>query len=315
MLSLTFIIVFIFCIAITVASILLSHQFITTYNAQFHRNYFYYLVTFYAFAFYGIWGQILMRVLLSSIDTGGAVVEMVANFLPVLGVPFLFISWIMLVKMAYSLIDAPAKKSMPIIHFAFFVIVILTVWGLFSFVDKDNMLFGVQLAYAEIGLLIIIELTYMTLFASIVLLYLKEQGSPNKNIIIRFVSLMVAGFIIRSIALTFSFEGQWLLAPLILLYFFSNFPPLFYLKINADLVFTPVHAENPSEEKMALIFKKYRITRREKEIIKQICLGKTNQQIADELFISLQTVKDHTHRIYRKIGINSRMKLVQMVNG
>ncbi|MCK5470499.1 MAG: response regulator transcription factor, partial [Cyclobacteriaceae bacterium] len=46
----------------------------------------------------------------------------------------------------------------------------------------------------------------------------------------------------------------------------------------------------------------------------QICEGKTNQQIADELFISLQTVKDHTHRIYSKIGINSRMKLVQLVN-
>ena len=76
-----------------------------------------------------------------------------------------------------------------------------------------------------------------------------------------------------------------------------------------------MHAENPSEEKMALIFKKYRITKREKEIVEQICQGKTNQQIADELFISLQTVKDHTHRIYRKIGINSRMNLVQMVNG
>jgi DNA-binding NarL/FixJ family response regulator len=28
----------------------------------------------------------------------------------------------------------------------------------------------------------------------------------------------------------------------------------------------------------------------------------------------LQTVKDHTHRIYSKIGVNSRMQLVQMMN-
>ncbi len=59
---------------------------------------------------------------------------------------------------------------------------------------------------------------------------------------------------------------------------------------------------------------KYQITKREREIVEQICQGKTNQQIADELFISLQTVKDHTHRIYTKIGINGRMKLVQLVN-
>ena len=56
------------------------------------------------------------------------------------------------------------------------------------------------------------------------------------------------------------------------------------------------------------------LTQREREVIEQLCLGKTNQQIADSLFISLQTVKDHTHRIYTKVGINSRMKLVQIIN-
>jgi len=315
LLSLTFIIVFIFCFAIAIASILISHEFITTYNNEFHRNYFYYLVTFYAFAFYGIWGQILIRILLSSVDTGVEVVEMVANFLPILGVPFLFISWIMLVKMGYSLSGVPTKKSVPIIHFALFFALIIAVWGFFSFLDKDGSLFGQQLAYAEIGLLILIEITYMGIFAGIILNYLKQHNKLNKKIIINFVLLMFAGLVIRGTVLPFYFASQWILAPLILVYFISNFPALFYLKVNADLVFTPVHAENPSEEKMALIFKKYRITKREKEIVEQICLGKTNQQIADELFISLQTVKDHTHRIYSKIGINSRMKLVQMLNG
>lgn len=314
MLSLTFIIVFIFCFAIAVASILVSHQFITTYNTEFHRNYFYYLVAFFAFAFYGIWGQILMRLLLSSIDTGGEVVETVANFLPVLGVPFLFISWIMLVKMAYSLVDESPKKSIPIIHFGLFVVFITAVWALFAFLDEGGFLFGVQLAYVEIGLLIFIELVYMILFVGIYLHYAKKHNRPNRKIINRFMLLICAGLILRGVVLPFSFTSQWILAPLILIYFFSNFPPLFYLKLNADLAFTPMHAENPSEEKMAFIFKKYRITKREKEIVEQICQGKTNQQIADELFISLQTVKDHTHRIYSKIGINSRMNLVQMVN-
>jgi DNA-binding CsgD family transcriptional regulator len=240
---------------------------------------------------------------------------MVANFLPVLGVPFLFISWIMLVKMGYSLTDMPAKKSVPVIHLAIFVAVILTVWGFFSFLDKDGLLFGLQLSYAEIWLLILTELTYMGLFAGIVLNYLKQHDRPNRKIIINFVLLMFAGLVVRGTVLPFYFASQWVLVLLILIYFISNFPALFYLRINADLIFTPVHAENPSEEKIAFIFKKYGITKREKEIIEQICQGKTNQQIANDLFISLQTVKDHTHRIYKKIGINSRMKLVQMVNG
>ena len=155
----------------------------------------------------------------------------------------------------------------------------------------------------------------MGLFAGIVFYNVKEYDRSMKKIISRYVLLMIAGLILRGTVLPFYFASQWILAPLILVYFISNFPALFYLKVSADLIFTPIHAENPSEEKIALIFKKYRITKREKEIVEHICLGKTNQQIADELFISLQTVKDHTHRIYSKIGINSRMKLVQMVNG
>ena len=99
-----------------------------------------------------------------------------------------------------------------------------------------------------------------------------------------------------------------------LLYFLSNISPLFYLKLKADLIFIPVFAGSPSDEKKELLYAKYSITKREKDIVEAICKGMTNQQIADELFISLQTVKDHTHRIYSKIGINSRMKLVQLVN-
>jgi ATP/maltotriose-dependent transcriptional regulator MalT len=56
------------------------------------------------------------------------------------------------------------------------------------------------------------------------------------------------------------------------------------------------------------------ITKRERQVVEQICLGKTNKQIAEELFISLQTVKDHTHRIYSKLGVKSRMQLVQTMD-
>src|SRR5680860_1507881 len=90
--------------------------------------------------------------------------------------------------------------------------------------------------------------------------------------------------------------------------------PLWYIRQQSDSLFAPIGAEQPNTDKKEQLYQKYRITPREREVIEQLCLGKTNQQIADTLFISLQTVKDHTHRIYNKVGINSRMKLVQMVN-
>jgi len=58
---------------------------------------------------------------------------------------------------------------------------------------------------------------------------------------------------------------------------------------------------------------KYGITDREREIILKVIQGKSNADIAGELFISLATVKTHLHNIYTKIGVESRYDLLARV--
>ena len=58
---------------------------------------------------------------------------------------------------------------------------------------------------------------------------------------------------------------------------------------------------------------KYGITDREREIILKVMQGKSNADIAGELFISLATVKTHLHNIYTKIGIDGRYNLLVRV--
>ncbi len=50
------------------------------------------------------------------------------------------------------------------------------------------------------------------------------------------------------------------------------------------------------------------LTPREREIILMIAAGDKNREIADALCISLHTVKTHTHRIYKKINVSSRLQ-------
>lgn len=309
-----YIFVFLFCLAIALASIWLSHSSINTYHTRFHQNYFYYLFNFYAFAFYGIWAQILMRALLSIMDSDKDVLIMAANFLPILGIPFLCISWIMLVRMGYSLVERPINKVMAWFHAIVVVGLVPLAWGLYVLFVRDDWLLGDQLAYAEMGLILFVELASMVLFCLPVLGHSKTYKKPKKKILHHFIFLMVMAFGLRAMLVPFLFSNTWFVAPILLFYFLSNFIPLFYLKLKSDTVFIPVYAEYPDAEKKAMLYKKYGITKREREIVNAICEGKTNQQIADELFISLQTVKDHTHRIYSKIGINSRMKLVRLLN-
>lgn len=49
------------------------------------------------------------------------------------------------------------------------------------------------------------------------------------------------------------------------------------------------------------------LTRREQELVPMIAQGLTNKEIAAQLNLSQQTVKNHVHRILQKTGSNSRL--------
>ncbi len=50
------------------------------------------------------------------------------------------------------------------------------------------------------------------------------------------------------------------------------------------------------------------LTDREVEILAMICKGSNNNEIADHLYISTNTVKTHIYNIYRKINVPNRMQ-------
>jgi LuxR family maltose regulon positive regulatory protein len=52
------------------------------------------------------------------------------------------------------------------------------------------------------------------------------------------------------------------------------------------------------------------LTRRELEVLGLIGAGYSNQQIADELVLALNTVKRHTSNIYGKLGVRSRAQAI-----
>jgi len=53
------------------------------------------------------------------------------------------------------------------------------------------------------------------------------------------------------------------------------------------------------------------LSKREREVAARLCQGRTNQEIADDLFVALQTVKDHNYRIFQKAGVRNRTELAR----
>ena len=54
----------------------------------------------------------------------------------------------------------------------------------------------------------------------------------------------------------------------------------------------------------------YELTDREQQITRLIARGAATGDIAEELFLSAHTVRDHVKAIFQKVGVSSRGELV-----
>ena len=52
------------------------------------------------------------------------------------------------------------------------------------------------------------------------------------------------------------------------------------------------------------------LTERELEVLRLMCEGHSNQDIADQMIVSVNTVKKHTSNIYGKLGVRNRAQAV-----
>jgi Response regulator containing a CheY-like receiver domain and an HTH DNA-binding domain len=56
-----------------------------------------------------------------------------------------------------------------------------------------------------------------------------------------------------------------------------------------------------------------RLTSREQNLACLVCDGRSNQEIADETGLSLETVKKHLHSIFCKLQVPSRSRLMALM--
>jgi len=61
------------------------------------------------------------------------------------------------------------------------------------------------------------------------------------------------------------------------------------------------------------IVKSVRMTEREQDVINLIAQGRSNKEIAAELFIAVHTVKSHVHNILEKLALHTRLELAHHV--
>lgn len=69
--------------------------------------------------------------------------------------------------------------------------------------------------------------------------------------------------------------------------------------------------ENMKTSQIKLVDVIQGFTKQEKTIFEALIQGKTNEQISDELFISIRTVNNYISRIYDKVNVKNRQELME----
>lgn len=277
------------------------------YRLEFLNSFLYYEILHLVFGVYGILGGVAIREILLRLDLKSAQVESVIVAIPFFGVPFIIASWYLLIKVAADLLKKTVPLRVTILYFVLATLFFL-VYGLVlrAMPDPNEIEYETVNQYVRIAFFTTEIGVKLYILVMMVPAALKSGNLSERIYLTKFAFYLLGMSVLGALALNYLYIHPLVGLYFMLLFFGSDLGLIFitrsYLKNNASEF---SGAKNSIED----LFQKYGISKREKEIIYHITLGKTNQEIANELFISLQTVKDHTYNIYRKVNINNRVQL------
>ena len=106
---------------------------------------------------------------------------------------------------------------------------------------------------------------------------------------------------IGAIALIFTGLGIWLTLKLAR-------PKVETIVVEKEIYIQPAHSGSLPDE---ALLSRFGISKREWEVLDLIAKGHSNQEIADQLFVSLNTVKTHSSNLFQKLDVKSRTQAAQ----
>jgi len=301
MIRFVFIIAVIISIACGSYALMLLIRLRKIYKLDFISSFLYYEILKSGFGLYGIFGGLTIKEILLKYDIPSVQIESVVLALPFFGVPFIIAAWYLLIKMANEISGLKVRQSVSLTYFILTTISFLA-YGLILRASPDNR----SIDPVDLSQLIRIIFYAIDLLVKLyVILILIRQKSKYKQIAL----ILIATAVMSSLALHFAYLHPLIGIYFILLFFGGDLVLIILIKIYLQKNTGEYSDHTDSLENL---YQQYGISKREREVISEICGGLTNQQIADKLFISLQTVKDHTHNIFRKVNVSNRVQLTQI---
>ena len=292
--------------------IFLTSKLVRKYRLPYLSSYFFYLIFLFVFGIYGLISSSLIRVFLQNQGVETETIESTSFLFSYIGFPFLILSWYMFIRLSRELVNKKISSGFNLLFFSAMAIAFATL-GI-VLVKRD--LLG-ENKYETIRSVLLITFTVVSVLVYGYALFQLFTGSARQldskdRISIRLFGYFYLFFSAGTITLI-NLEGQLFAFGLVVLLFSIHLLPVFFQTLHLDKNFVVTVKSPDFNRSLEHFIKQYKISKRETEIVHLVCHGKSNQEISDSLFISLQTVKDHIHHIYLKTGVRNRVQLTNLI--
>jgi DNA-binding CsgD family transcriptional regulator len=215
---------------------------------------------------------------------------------------FLIMSLNSLLKIHFNRLNRGIMISLPII------ITLLSFTGYYFRLQEIYSILSKSLWIVFTTILPLVQLSYLGL------IYFRSIKLKKKNPwICRFIMILFLCHLLWHILSQAPIHIKTVRHLIIFSYYLALFLPTLYLYIITKREIPNLIPGIQNADKLEEVFLNYDLTAREKELVFLLLEGKSNQEISDRLFISLQTVKNYNYKIYKKFGIKNRVELSNLI--
>ena len=314
--NILFITVVILSICSGLYAILVTYQLNKKYRLGYLSTYLYFQIFINVFGIYGILGQAIVKRILQQQASSYQTIETIGHFFSFLGIPFLIFAWYMFIRLCREIIEKKLSRTFNLSYF-FSLIFIFLAYGIVIVIINLSDFGHEQYAFfssAILWLLAILEVLVLIIALSQLLLYankIKDEKKQKAVQVFAYLSLFV--FCMRIIFYLLASKNNTLATIYLLVFFSGHIPPILYWRIYLKKHFVAPALQEIGTLTMKQFLEEFKISKREEEVIRQLSEGKTNKEISEALFISIQTVKDHIYRIYQKTDVKNRVQLINLI--
>ena len=297
-------------------TILITYQLQKKYRLNYLSTYLYFQIFINVFGIYGILGELIAKRILHQQVSAFQIIETIGHFFAILGIPFLILAWYMFIRLCSELIEKKLSRTFTLSYFFALTFIflgygsVIILFNLSDYGDEQYAVLSSSISY----LYVILEILVLAIALSQLFIHAYKIKDENKRKAVRiFASLNLIVFCTGIPLYLFAQRSNTLAAIHLVVFISGNIPPLLYWRSYLKKHFIAPLPQETDKLTWNQFLEEFKISRREEEVIRQLCEGKTNKEISDDLFISLQTVKDHVYRIYQKTDVKNRVQLINLI--